>query len=683
MKRRSRKHIAFILAAVMMLIAGCQDTVGVSGTVSAGAPGAAPHTALDDSWAEDLSGQGETVSGGRYSKVAEGPDPSANEIDDSELTPITASELNEGQYLITTESSSPAFQVEDTLLVVSGNSMEAMLRLGSHTEWFVYPGSAEDAASDTEDHYIAPAENEAGDQLYTVPVEALDKALPFATYDRPESQWYDRTLLFSSSDLPEEAFKEKKYNTVSDIGIEDGTYYIDVDLEGGTGRADVDSPALLLIQDGVAAALITWSSPNYDYMLIDDIRYDSEVEDEKSTFVIPVKGFDYPMPVIADTTAMSKPHEIEYTLYFDSGTIRFADPEGVAPYYRSMRRKERIYPQYATGFTIDAYDNNIYRINVGKDRYLLVPRLTELPVGIPDSVTVIRTPISRAYMASSSSMDFFTQIDKLDSIAYVSHEAEKWTDPVVSAKVKNEEMKYVGKYDAPDYESLITGKADIAIENSMIYHSPETKEKLEEISVPVFVDLTSYEADPRGRVEWIKVYGLLTGEYGKAIRFFNGCCKSIEEETKESEASEKEDTKPAVAFFYINSKGQAGVRKPGDYISKMIEMAGGEYVPKGIKTGKDKTSSSVDMSIEDFYLKAKDADILIYNSTLYGSPESVNDLVKETALLDEFKAVQEGRVYATEDTMFQATCAAADQISDLRSIINDDGKDMTYFKKLK
>ena len=575
------------------------------------------------------------------------------------------------------------FKVADTLLVVSGNSMDAILRIESDSYLFMYPGTAKEAASDTGDHFIPYGNNDAGDQLYMVPVEALDKALPFASFSKKKEQWYDRTLLFKSSSLPDDAFKEDRYKTAASLGLEDGTYYIEVDLNGGTGRASVESPALLLIEDGIAAAMITWSSSNYDYMLIDGIRFDAEIVGDKSTFVIPVKGFDYPMPVVADTTAMSKPHEIEYTLNLDSGTITLADPEGEAPMYRSMKRKEKISPEYATGFTIDAFENNIYRVNVGSDKYLLVPRLTELPYGIPENVTVIRTPVSRAYMASSSSMDFFTQLDALEDIAYVSQEAEKWTDPEVSALVKSDTMKYAGKYDAPDYEALITGKADLAIENSMIYHSPETKEKLEEISIPVFVDLTSYEADPRGRVEWIKIYGLLTGEYGRALRYFNGCCKRVDEITADSSLSDKTAGKPTVAFFYISPKGNVGVRKPGDYISRMIELAGGKYVPAGIKASSDKTSSSVDMSMEDFYLKAKDADIIIYNSTLYGMPESVDQLVKETALLSEFKAVKEGRVYASEDSMYQATCAAADEISDLRSVIEGRNTEMKYFKKLK
>ncbi|MCR5774713.1 MAG: ABC transporter substrate-binding protein [Lachnospiraceae bacterium] len=623
----------------------------------------------------------------KYDKVADSSDYTESEdIDDEGLTPIGADELNEGRYLIDTECSSSMFKIADSLLVVENGEMKVIIRIESDSYLFMYPGTAEEAASDNEENFIRFVNNDAGDQLYELPVEALDKALPFAAYSKKKEQWYNRTLLFKSVSLDEEAFKESRYKTVSDLKLEDGTYYIDVDLKGGSGKASIESPALLLIQDGYAAAMITWSSANYDYMKVEgDIKIESEIIDDRSTFIIPVKGFDNEIPVIADTTAMSKPYEIEYTLNFDSDTITVADPDSVAPSYSSMKRKEKIPVEYATGFTIDSFENNIYRINAGNDRYLLVPRFTELPSGIPENVTVIRTPVNRTYVASTSSMDFFKQLETLDKVGFASPEADKWTDSEVSGRIESGEIEYVGKYDAPEFETLLTGKADLAVENSMIYHSPDTKEKLEELSIPVFVDMTSYESDPRGRVEWIKVYGLLTGEYGKAVRFFDAACKQIDEVISGTEDNKPAaDGKPSIAYFYISPKGHVGVRKPEDYITKMIEFAGGTYIPSNIKVpNADGMSSSVDMSMEDFYLKAKDADILIYNGTLYGVPESLDELTRETALLTEFKAVKEGRVYVAKDEMFQATCAAADVVSDLCRIVSGEKPESAYFEELK
>ena len=109
--------------------------------------------------------------------------------------------------------------------------------------------------------------------------------------------------------------------TAESLSLADGTYTADVTLSGGSGRASVESPAALTVSGGKVTAKIIWSSKNYDYMKVNDEKYDAVIENEHSTFEIPVAGFDRAMPVVADTTAMSEPHEIEYTLRFDSASI--------------------------------------------------------------------------------------------------------------------------------------------------------------------------------------------------------------------------------------------------------------------------------------------------------------------------------------------------------------------------
>lgn len=118
-----------------------------------------------------------------------------------------------------------------------------------------------------------------------------------------------------------DARTEDAYTSVESLNLEDGTYTVAVTLEGGSGRASVESPATLTVADGSVTADILWSSSNYDYMKVDGVQYDPVNTDGNSEFQIPVLGFDYAMPVSADTTAMSTPHEIEYTLYFDSATL--------------------------------------------------------------------------------------------------------------------------------------------------------------------------------------------------------------------------------------------------------------------------------------------------------------------------------------------------------------------------
>ena len=103
---------------------------------------------------------------------------------------------------------------------------------------------------------------------------------------------------------------------------EDGLYTAAVTLEGGTGRASVASPAQLRCEDGQFWATIVWSSSNFDYMKVDGVKYELLSAQGSSTFEIPVAAFDQKLDVIADTVAMSEPHEVAYTLFFDSASLQ-------------------------------------------------------------------------------------------------------------------------------------------------------------------------------------------------------------------------------------------------------------------------------------------------------------------------------------------------------------------------
>jgi hypothetical protein len=104
-------------------------------------------------------------------------------------------------------------------------------------------------------------------------------------------------------------------------GLADGSYHIAAALTGGTGKAKIASPLQLTVKDGQMHALVLWSSANYDYMKVNDVRYDAVIEDGHSRFTIPVASLEEPLPVVADTVAMSTPHEIEYTITFDAATL--------------------------------------------------------------------------------------------------------------------------------------------------------------------------------------------------------------------------------------------------------------------------------------------------------------------------------------------------------------------------
>ena len=131
-------------------------------------------------------------------------------------------------------------------------------------------------------------------------------------------------MVFRADSLPLDAFREGAFNTVESLNLADGNYTVAVQLEGGSGKTTVESPAALRVENGIAYATIIFSSSKYDYMKVNDEKYLPLNTEGNSTFEIPVAVYDTKMPVLADTTAMSTPHEIEYTLYFDTTTIQNA-----------------------------------------------------------------------------------------------------------------------------------------------------------------------------------------------------------------------------------------------------------------------------------------------------------------------------------------------------------------------
>jgi hypothetical protein len=184
----------------------------------------------------------------------------------------------------------------------------------------MFAGTAEEAAK-SEDT-VPLQELEDGRGTFSFPIEALDTEVSAAAFSVKKQKWYDRTLLFEAASLPDEAFANSRYVTAEDLGLTDGSYICNVALSGGSGKASVTSPCRIRVDNGICMATIEWSSDKYDYMEVDGTRYEPENTEGNAVFTIPVKGFDYEMPVQADTTAMSQPYLIDYTLKFDSSSIK-------------------------------------------------------------------------------------------------------------------------------------------------------------------------------------------------------------------------------------------------------------------------------------------------------------------------------------------------------------------------
>ena len=565
---------------------------------------------------------------------------------------VPASSLMDGVYSVSVDSSSSMFRIASCTLTVEGGEMFAKLTMGGTSYTYLYPGTALEASQADRNSFLPYEEDESGAYTFVLPVAALDQGIPCAAYSKNKQLWYDRTLVFRADSLPTDAFVPGFFTTPESLALADGEYTVEVSLAGGSGRAKVSSPARLTVREGACTAEIVWGSKNYDYMKVGDVQYFPINEEGNSAFEIPVTVFDRAMPVIADTVAMSQPHEIAYSLLFDSASlvpVTVPDSSGEMPL------------SYAQQFSVtyDADGSALLTI-AERDRFRLLSAEAE-DSQYTDDVPVIRIPVRNVCLASSSVADLFLQLDALDAIRLSSTSPSSWRLPAVADAMEQGAILYAGKYSTPDYELILTESCDLVIENTMILHSPAVREKLEMLGLPVLVEYSSYEPHPLGRVEWIKLYGLLTGREEEAVRFF--------EEQVESLASlqDLEKTGKKAAFFYISSNGSVIVRKPSDYVSKMIELAGGTYPFTDVPD--DGTAlSTLNMQMESFFAQAKDCDVLIYNSTVDGGLSSLGDLLQKSPLLAEFDAVRNGQVWCTEQDMFQQTSAAAGMILDFNAV---------------
>lgn len=349
--------------------------------------------------------------------------------------------------------------------------------------------------------------------------------------------------------------------------------------------------------------------------------------------------------------------------------------------WNGMEKTGSMELQYAKEFQVDYYEDGYDVITIQGDEYLLVPEGMPVPDGIGSEVTVLQQPLENLYVASSSAMDLFLQAGAIDRVDMTSTSAENWTIPEIQEKVASDDILFVGKYSAPDYEVVLDEDCGLTVENTMISHSPEVKEKLEQLEIPVLVERSSYEESPLGRVEWIKLYGLLTGQLDTAEEFFEKSVQQVQAVEKETQNQGGET--PTVVFFYFTASGYVNVRTPDDYISQMIDLAGGKYAFSAEELGDQGTRSSVNMDPEQFYAAAKDADILIYNSTVEGEISSLDALTEKSPLMKDCKAVLNGTVWCTGQNMFQQVSGTAEMISDLHAVISGDSEQsLTFLHRL-
>ena len=334
--------------------------------------------------------------------------------------------------------------------------------------------------------------------------------------------------------------------------------------------------------------------------------------------------------------------------------------------------------RYAQKFTVEYAGESYKRITINGDRvYLVVAEGAAVPDGVPDGVTVLQQPLDQIYLVAAAAMDFFDKLNAIDRITLSGKKEADWYITSAKDAMQKGSMLYAGKYSEPDYELILSEGCDIAVENTMIYHSPAVLEQLERLGIPVLVETSSYEPQPLGRMEWIKLYGALLDKEDEAEALFDAKMDSL------SGVLEQEPAGKTVAFFYITSNGAVNVRKSTDYVAKSITMAGGEYISFD-DSAEDNAQSTVNIQMESFYHGAVDADVLIYNSIVDGELHTIDELVALDPLLADFKAVKNGNVWCLTKNFYQESLELSDLILDVHGALNDspDGE-LRFLTRLK
>lgn len=333
---------------------------------------------------------------------------------------------------------------------------------------------------------------------------------------------------------------------------------------------------------------------------------------------------------------------------------------------------------FAHEFSIEEYEGGLKLITIEDGgRFLIVPEGAKAPKGLSKDIAVINRPVKNVYMAATAVMCLFDGLGRLDAIRLSGTKAEGWYVENARLAMERGEILYAGKYSQPDYELILSEGCPLAIESGMIGHASDVKAQLESLGVPVLIDRSSYETHPLGRTEWIKLYGVLLDEEEKADALFD-------EQVRLMDSVSGSSTGKTVAFFRISGTGYAVARKSGDYVSRMIELAGGKYAFSGL--GDDNAMATVNVEMETFFKTARGADIVIYNSTIGGEISTLDEFLALNPLMSELDAVQNGAVWCTRESMYQQTLNIGRMIAELNIILNaspEDDPELQYFFRLK
>lgn len=505
-------------------------------------------------------------------------------------------------------------------------------------------------------------------------------------------------------------------------------------LQGGSGKAFVETPCPVYEKEGTLCALITWSSDHYDYMIVNEKKLLPVNTEGNAQFMVPLgsleeiageaagaesggaemlpnalSGTSLEIDVQADTTAMSTPHLIDYTLSFvfyktqeeaegaGTGVDEAGEAEKAsqtlsgekAPDIDGLTFLSKDENVYAECFAIYRYEGGYAVLSVDDGRrYLIVPEGGAIPEGTDgqgggavlkdedgQELIVLQQPLDRIYLAASAAMCQFDEIGAVRNVILSGLERDDWYIESAREAMDQGTLSYGGKYSEPDYERIVEAGVNLAIESTMILHAPKVQEKLELLGIPVFIDRSSYESEPLGRAEWVRVYGLLTGREKEAAQAFDE-----QKGYAEALAPIPEGDTRSLAVFSINAARQVVTRSREGYLGKMVEIAGGTLCTPVL----DSSLATETVSMESFYAAAEDADILIYNASIEDAPEDLAELCAKDSILTQFRAVSEGNVWCMRSSLYQNANRTGAILRDLHAIVTGEAGDETeFFYRLK
>ena len=359
-----------------------------------------------------------------------------------------------------------------------------------------------------------------------------------------------------------------------------------------------------------------------------------------------------------------------------SGTSGSVSAQVQAPQIDGLEFDHAMDLDYATQFDVYYYDNGFKLIDVHSSaRYLVVPEGAQAPDGLDKDIVVLQQPLDRIYLCATACMALVDAVGAIDDVKFTGTNASGWEIEAPRAALASGSMTYAGKYSAPDYETLISGNCNLALESTMILHVPEVQEMLTSLEIPVFIERSSYESEPLGRTEWVKLFGALLNREQEAEEAFNAEVGIVEA------LGDVEDTGKTVVFFSISSDGKVLIRQPEDYISKAIEQAGGRYAFADIETSDQ--SANLAITMEEFYKVASTADYLVYNGMIEDPISTVADLIAKSEVFSDFAAVKNGNVWTTDRSMYQSTDKIALMIEDFHTLVAGGGSEsMTFLIKV-